>query len=197
MPAFLIHDPRCVFIHNPKTGGQALRHLLLQDGNYEGPVTGQLPESWSDAFSFAIVRNPFDRLVSAWKMFSEGVEDTGWKVPLDLKPGMSLAEFLDIVVDESIGYGDAKRAGKIRVRNHTLPQTHAYYGIDQADFLGRFEYYDRDVQTILDRIGLTSPSPEPRHVTRRGPYHQYFGKVTRHRAADYYAADLERFGYEY
>ena len=24
MSSFLIHDPPCVFIHNPKTGGQAL-----------------------------------------------------------------------------------------------------------------------------------------------------------------------------
>ncbi len=197
MPAFLIHQPRCVFIHNPKTGGQALRHLLLQKGHYEGPVTGEIPEPWRDAFSFAFVRNPFDRLISAWKMFSEGIEDTGWKVPLDLKPGMSLTEFLDIVVDESIGYSEPNRAGKIRVRKHTLPQTHAYYGIDQAGFLGRFEHYVRDVQTIFDRIGFATPPPKPRHVTRRGPYQEYFEEATRSRAGEYYAADLERFGYEF
>ena len=78
-----------------------------------------------------------------------------------------------------------------------MPQTHAYYGIDQADFVGRFEQYERDVQSILDRIGMKAPLPDPRHVTNRGPYREYYDDLTRHRAEQYYSADLKQFGYEY
>jgi hypothetical protein len=196
MPAFLIHNPRCVFIHNPKTGGQALREILLQ-GPCEGPVTGPLPPEWEQNFVFAMVRNPFDRLVSAWKMFTQGTADTGWRVPRDLNPQISLAGFMEIVTDESIGYGTAAREGRIRIRNHTLPQSHAYYAIGQADFVGRFENYQDDVAEIFRRIGLAHDPPAPRHVTRRGPYRQYFDEVTRRQAEAFYAADLQQFGYRF
>ena len=196
MPAFLIHQPQCVFIHNPKTGGQALRQLLL-GGEHEGPITGRLPEDWTPYFSFAFVRNPFDRLVSAWKMFTQGIEDTGWKVPVDIERGMSLSDFLGIVTDESIGFGSGDRSGPIRIRNHTLPQTHPYYAIDQADFVGRFETYHVDVARIFRRIGLSRSPPERRHVTDRGPYRQYFDEKTRTVAESYYAGDLRQFDYQY
>lgn len=199
MPSFLIKDlaeQPFVFIHNPKTGGQALRQILLS-GEYEGPVSGPPPDEWSAYFKFGFVRNPFDRLVSAWKMFSEGIEDTGWKIPLDLKPGMTLSEFLEIVTDDSIGYGESRRAGKIRIRNHTLPQTHKFYSIDVADFVGRFENFSADVTWVFEKLGIAKPPPQPRHVSKRGPYRQYFDDSTRTIAAGFYAADLQQFGYEF
>ncbi len=196
MPSFLIKQPRCVFIHNPKTGGQALRKVLLQ-GEFEGPLAGRLPDEWTRHFVFTFVRNPFDRLISAWKMFTEGIEDTGWKVPLDLQQGMSLADFLEVVTDESIGYGPGKRTGRIRVRNHTLPQTHDYYSLEQADYIGRFENYEIDVNRIFQRLGIDEAPPGPWHVTNRGPYRQYFDDATRLTAENYYAGDLERFEYQF
>lgn len=196
MPAFLILDPRCVFIHNPKTGGQALRHVLLER-EHEGPITGTLPDHWQGLFTFSFVRNPYDRLISAWKMFSQGIEDTGWKVPLDLKQGMDLEEFLSIVTDDSIGFGLGDRSGKRRIRNHTLPQTHAFYALDQATYLGRFESYESDVQYIFETIGLPPLVPEPKHVTKRGPYEQYFNARTREIATQYYATDLQQFEYQF
>lgn len=196
MPAFLIHDPRCVFIHNPKTGGQALRSILLKQP-HEGPKMGRLPQEWTQHFTFAFVRNPFDRLISAWKMFSDGIEDTGWKVPLDLEPGMSLKAFLEIVTDESIDIGSHERAGRTRVRNHTLPQTHEYYSIDQANFVGRFESFNEDVNKLFLRLQLNADLPSPKHVTKRGPYQQYFDTETLAVATEYYSQDLQTFGYQF
>ena len=75
-----------------------MRHVLLAL-DHEGPVTGALPMDWKQHYAFAFVRNPYDRLVSAWKMFTQGIADTGWKVPKDLKVGIELGEFLEIVMD--------------------------------------------------------------------------------------------------
>ena len=197
MPSFLILQPRCVFIHNPKTGGMALRNAIMEEGNFEGPITGPLPQQWQQEFSFGFVRNPFDRLVSAWKMFSLGVEDTGWRVPLDLQPGMDLSTFIQIAFDESIAFGMGTREGKVRIRNHTLPQTHEFYSIEQATFVGRFESFDQDVASILKQLGLPEQTLSPRHVSERGPYQDYFTDETRRLAEEYYAKDLEVFGYEF
>ena len=198
MPAFLIQDLAAepfVFLHNPKTGGQALRKILLES-RFEGPAIGPLPDAWQQHFCFSFVRNPFDRLISAWKMFSDGIEDTGWKVPLDLKPGMSLNEFLEIVTDDDIEFG-VSRNDRTRIRNHTLPQSHAFYNIDQADFVGRFESYSQDVVKVFDKLKISRQPPQPRHVTKRGPYRDYYDDDTRQIATDFYAADLQKFGYEF
>lgn len=197
MPAYFIKNPRCVFIHNPKTGGTTLRKLFMADGGFDGPLTGQLPDDWAQEFSFGFVRNPFDRLVSAWKMFSLGIDDTGWRVPEDLEAGMDLLSFMHIAFDESIPYCIGTRYGKGRIRNHTLPQTHEVYSLAQAKFIGRFENYNDDVNTIFAHLGLASRTLPKRNVSKRGPYQKYFNDQTRAMAEAFYAEDLKIFGYAF
>ncbi len=196
MTAFLVHEPRCVFIHNPKTGGMTIRSWLLKEGCFEGPVNGPLPESWMGEFKFAFVRNPFDRLVSAWKMFTEGVHNSDWRLPPTARPDMTLREFLDIVLDESIGFGPDRNYER-RIRNHTLPQVHPYYAIDKADFVGRFEQYEQGLETICRELHVDPIRPKRTHLTRRQPYPTYYDAETRQLATKYYAEDLARFGYQF
>jgi hypothetical protein len=198
MPAFLIDEPKCIFVHNPKTGGMTLRRELMDGREFHGPVTGRFPDSWRGYFAFGFIRNPFDRLVSAWKMFSLGIQDTGWCVPGDLKKKMNLLEFLKIATDETIPFRVGEMSGRVRIRNHTLPQSHEFYGLDQVDFLGRFETYDQDVRTIFRRIGLAERTLAARHVSSREKgYQQYFDQETREIAEAYYADDLSAFGYRF
>ena len=81
MAIFLIREPRCVFIHIPKTGGASIRHGVFK-GNVDGPKQGFIPENWKSLYKFAFVRNPYDRVISAWKMFSEGMEQSVWDLSL-------------------------------------------------------------------------------------------------------------------
>jgi hypothetical protein len=194
--AFLIHQPRCVFIHIPKTAGRSMRDVLFA-GGHDGPVDGPLPEAWRGHFAFAIVRNPFDRLVSAWKMFSEGTDGVDWPYPRDGQRGIGLRGFLDILTDDSITYDPPRRTFEQRIRGHALPQTHPFYCLDRADFVGRFEDLHDDWSRLADQLGLACRELPRVNTTSRGPYQLYFDDDTRTVAERFYADDLDRLGYRF
>ena len=70
-----------VFMHIPKTGGASIGQLCASTGiaiighNIRNPdyiSLAQYRRRHPDIFSFAIVRNPWDRLVSAYHFLSHG-----------------------------------------------------------------------------------------------------------------------------
>ncbi len=196
MAAFLILEPRSVFLHVPKTGGASIRHGFFNN-RYEGPCQGSVPEEWSDLFKFGFVRNPFDRLISAWQMFAQGMENTVWEHPGQECQDISLGKFLDIAMDESIPYDGVRSTVPRKIRHHALPQTHPFYCIDQADFMGRFERLEDDFQEILDRLGIPrQPLNHMNKTNRVKKTMDYFDPETWQRAVEFYAEDFDRLGYE-
>ena len=196
MPIFFLEPANCVFIHIPKTGGGSIRRGLFQ-GAVEGPEFGEMPAAWRGKFAFCFVRNPFDRLISAWKMFTQGMQDSVWAYPADGDPTLSLAAFLDIVEDERVGDGIARQTFAQKVRQHTLPQTHPLNSLSDADFVGRFERYQADLAHVLARIGRPGVAAAHMNRTVRGDYRDYFDTDTRARAEAFYAEDLSRLGYRF
>jgi hypothetical protein len=184
-----------VLIHIPKTGGTSIRRGYFGE-NYEGPVQGFVPRDWMLLFKFAFVRNPYDRIVSAWKMFSAGTSQSTFERPPDAKPAISLREFLDIATDESIPY-DSRDTWEQKIRHHTIPQTHPYNCLDRADFAGRFENLRADFRVICGRLGI-GPSRLPHwNRSRHLDYRTYFDAETREITGRAFEEDLRRLGYSF
>ena len=196
MAAFLILEPRCVFLHVPKTGGASIRRDFFKN-RYEGPVQGAIPEEWSELFKFGFVRDPFDRLISAWQMFANGMDNTVWEHPGEECRGISLREFMKIVMDESVPFDGRRLSIGRKIRHHAMPQTHPFYCIDQADFVGRFERLEEDFQTVLDRLGIPRQSlGHMNQSNRQKKTMEYFDPETWQLAVDFYAQDFAELGYE-
>ena len=196
MAAFLILEPRCVFLHVPKTGGASIRRGFFKN-QYEGPVQGEVPEDWQELFKFGFVRNPFDRLISAWKMFSSGMDDTVWEHPGEDCTGITLREFMEIVLDDSIPYDGRRSTTSRKIRHHAMPQTHPFYCLDQADFIGRFEQLAEDFQIVLKRLGVADqPLPHLNRGKRSTATMDCFDTETWQMAVDFYAQDFLEFGYQ-
>ena len=196
MGAFLIKDPKCIFIHIPKTGGASIRHGIF-GSNYQGPVFEEIPREWEDLFSFTFVRNPYDRMISAWKMFSTGMINSVWS--FNNEPplmGIDFVEFLKLATDESIEYS-SRRTMESRLRHHTLPQTHPYHCFQHAKFVGRFESLAEDFEYISKIIGLTNYSLEHWNRTSRKPYQAYYDEKSFDLVSKHYKGDIERFGYTF
>ena len=93
MSCFLLKDIDAVFIHVPKTAGVSIRQGVFR-GRWEKEWL--MPKRWEDKYAFAIVRNPYDRLISAWKMLTKGTDF------IEHQSDISLHDFVDIAMDESI-----------------------------------------------------------------------------------------------
>ncbi len=203
MPLFHLNKPPCLFAHLPKTGGNSIRNVVF-GGDYDGPWFGEeLPESWRELFSFGFVRNPFDRLVSAWKMFTEGTEDDAWHLPEGGAIELSLADTIRLGLNPEAQFGHSLYNGirptpLTRFKNHILPQSHPYHGLQHVQFIGRFERLREDFQTVADRLDLqVREIPRSNWTRRRGSYRDYYDAETRQLATRFLADDLERFGYSF
>lgn len=202
MPLFHLNNPPCLFVHIPKTGGNSIRNVVF-GGDYEGPWFGdQLPEQWQGLFGFGFVRNPYDRLVSAWKMFTEGTEDDAWHLPEGGPLRMTLAETINMGMDPDAPFGhprynQIKPTPYTRFKNHILPQSHPYHGLQHVEFIGRFENLQHDFATIAERLKLPVRELPRSNWTRPGQYQDFFDAETRQLADEFLAEDLRRFNYSF
>lgn len=202
MPIFRIKKPECVFAHVPKTGGNTIRNVVF-DRQYEGPWFGDtLPKEWKPLFSFGFVRNPFDRVVSAWKMFCEGTADDAWELPEGGPLEFSLNDVLRLGLDRNAAFGhprynQVRPDAVIRLKNHIIPQTHPYHGLQHVEFIGRFESLQSDFDYVCDRLNIDSITLPRTNWTHRSRYQDYFDGESRRLAEELYRKDLNDFGYQF
>jgi hypothetical protein len=101
-------------------------------------------------FTFAFLRNPWDRAVSAWFYSKRKHKDC------------SLVKWL-------------KRHPQVHANLYQTQCSFIYAGIKTVDFLGRFENFEQDARKVLDRIGYPDLSLLHCNVTTdRQPYQEYY-----------------------
>lgn len=102
---------------------------------------------------------------------------------------------MDIAEDETIPLDRGDYLSKLRL--HAIPMTHAFYHLDRAEFIGRFERFRPDFLAIARMLNVDAATvPE----FRRGKPYDYRGWYTPkliHRAQSVFRNDLEAFGYDF
>lgn len=180
------------FVCVPKTGSQAVSAWLeshfrqwgnaghavesLNDWHASLPeveATKQLAFSVYDLWSFAIVRNPFDRLVSYCAAFDEDFAND---------PHGSLRRALETAID-----GDVNR--------WMMPQAIITQGVKSVF---RFESFADAEKRIRFRLGIEDASPIPAiNESSHQRYPVYFTSELKEMAESFYAEDLRTFEYRF
>ena len=188
----------CVFVHTPRTGGVSVSTALF--GWNAGGHETLLDYTWiygrdelARRFSFAFVRNPWDRLYSAWRFLRAGGTEPGDRKFAD----QHLAGYRDFS-DWVARWLTPDRA---RAFVHLVPQ-HLYVSLAgdrrDVDFLGRFEYLADDFASLAHLLGVERSLA---HLNRApGPTSNYRAAYTdeaRAIAANVYAQDIDWFGYRW
>jgi hypothetical protein len=181
------HQRRLLFIHIARTGGTSIEAALVGRDWWEvDPPSKHLSASqtrtrygdavWNDYHTFAVVRNPWDRLVSMWA--------TGWwqeaaNAPADLP-------FRDFVQT-------------LQPHPNEIYQSLHYHEIldEPVDSILRFESLPADFADLLHRRGCDGVPLPHREQRQRGSYREYYDVDTRRHVERVFAADIARFDYTF
>ena len=201
------HDHQCIFTHVPKTAGKSIRYLFgLPEFEQDYKANGAniehgfghkcLLESVNEwyfhkYFKFSFVRNPFDRIVSAYSYLDNGGCNAFDKQFRDEHLVPYKGDFRAFVEDLS---------GFLASSQHFRPQV-VWLCDDRGklltDFIGRYESLERDASVVGKRFGLPCREVPFLNASKRMPYRAYYDDSTRRRVAQAYGDDLELFSYRF
>ena len=185
---------RCVFIHIPKTAGTSVVDSLFgQDSRHARWSVYQQanPKKFQEYFKFCFVRNPWDRLLSAYLFLRRGgmnEADAAW-AQQNLADYDEFESFvLNWVNDQNIWKWV-----------HFRPQYDWICDENQQclmDFVGRMESIDADFQHVADRLRPSAKLPV-KNRTRTDHYSTYYTDAMRDIVARVYRVDIQMFDYEF
>lgn len=191
------HRYKCIFVHNPKAAGQSITKAF-DGGDHphekmpEGTAVYQAStEVWlktiakhPNYFSFAVVRNPWDRFVSGCK-FCNSTKDR----PLE-----------DILCNLPMPYTNSTGTNIDHDWFHITMTQHEFLYRDGkliVDYLIRFENLQEGFDVVCDRIGKPRMKLPHENATDHYHYEKYFTPEALEMFNNHFQMDIRTFGYEF
>ncbi len=177
-----------MFFSNNKVAQTSINRHLLKDRCIVRKDDHQRYDAKLDSvdfgsvWKFTIVRNPWDRVVSAFSYL---------KVRKRLSMDIRSMKFENFVMNVLQKHGTALDA-------HFEPQfPNAFHDGDCfVDFIGRMENIESDWKTIAQSISALLDLPH-RNKSKHKDYRSYYGPKTAEVIRDLYSEDIDKFGYSF
>jgi hypothetical protein len=179
------HQYKVIFIKQRKAASESIKAAFgVKRGSQEwrAYTDGVLDPNWSardpSYFVFAVVRNPFDRLISSWKYL----------------PAYRKKNLAEVLKNPPMEGHDFRHLTRPQIAILKDPAT----GKLVVDDLIRFEALQEDFDRICDKVGKPRVQlPHKNWSWRWSGYQSYFDDGTRKLATEMFAEDLEVFGYRF
>lgn len=199
-------DLKAIFVHVPKTGGQAIHKVLQLPSTTEAlygvvndvelthataaMVRERRPVEFANYFKFGFVRHPLERLVSEYFFSLQG----GYRPYLPVYAGLDFATFVRRVA-QLVATPDLSHA----IACHLYPQTAFLYDGDTllVDYVGRHELFEAGMLEVARRLNLKILSLPKVNASEHEPWLAYYDDETMEIAVATYRQDFERFGYTF
>tara|TARA_R110002012_G_scaffold220618_1_gene392257 strand:+ start:8306 stop:9805 length:1500 start_codon:yes stop_codon:yes gene_type:complete len=175
------HKHKLIFIHIPRTGGTSFEYLFGYHANKDNYKEKHISASetreivghnrWDSYFKFAIVRNPYDRIISAWKR--------GF---YEQSPSEDLYDFL-------LKYKPAKHENSSFIYSDIIDLP--------LDYIAKFENIEKEYQFIKDKFNLHLDLPNFEKSKRSKAYQPYYNKKTKAIVTYWYRKDLKKYDYNF
>ncbi len=195
--AIKLDSLKLVYVPIPKVANHSIKKVLAQKVGMRGKLSAHKYD-WNYValntlsaipyYSFSMVRNPLDRLVSCYvqKLEMKQASTLFWKYGNQLKKGISFYEFANFV---------CKTPDSIADRHFKSQHCFLFYNNQLVvDYVGRFENLEEDWGKIAERFELESLS----HVNKsiRLDLNKYYSKELAETVAVRYQKDIKLLGYE-
>jgi hypothetical protein len=136
------------------------------------------PEKWRTYYKFCFIRNPYDKIVSAWNHVDR------FNIPFK--------NYLNL----------EKKCNDVEYMHMFMPQVRNIIDIDgkiNINFIGKFENLEQDFQKVLQNIGFTTITHETeKEMNKRPhkPYYEYYDQETLNRVNHLLQEDFEKLDYK-
>lgn len=201
-------DKKFLFIHIPKTGGNAIRLALLDYADDE-LVFNEKQQAYNEAKQepqrFGI-RNPhidldkhgtLAKAHSRWDEKKLGQWDSYYKFACVRNPWDRL---VSLYFSPHLGRGSFDEAEFIHMINDTKKGNQSAYVIEDGevatDFLIRFERLKQDFERLSRELGII-PNLSCVNQGKHRPYREYYNNKTKDLVYRLYQRDIDLFGYEF
>lgn len=192
---------QCIFIHIPKTAGLSVCKALF--GNYAGGhqtydffVKKFGVRTVNSYFKFTFVRNPWDRLASAYFFLQKG--------GINEADAAFAEKYLSGISSFESFVNDWLTQDKLDLYYHLVPQykfitSHNDPGKLMVDFVGRFENLREGFKIICDTIGISNRALLNENATSDSKikYKALYTEEMKQKVAALYAADIQLFEYSF
>lgn len=198
------HKHKCIFVHIPKCAGASIRRTLggpnsesydsKRNIHIDHATASELKAYYTNGefeeyFKFSIVRNPFDRMVSAYFYY---IKRTGVR-----------GSFYEFVTKTGIYQEVLQKNPSSAISSVLINIRPAYdylYDLEGnllVDFVGRFEDLQRSWAKITRKLKVDYLLTEHLNQSRRKPYQIYYTQRVRSLVSSRFENDLKVFGYGY
>lgn len=160
------------------THGRLWKHSTLSD--IDGLVSDQ---DVQDMFTFTLVRNPWDRMVSYYHWLqTQSFEN----IFVKFAKSMEFADFLKLSPVIA-----SMKAAPARIYMTSRG------GVEKCDLYIRLEHFKSDVAPLEDHLGFSIDLPQENMSDRNVAYQTYYSDDLRMHVGDICKEDIERFRYRY
>lgn len=193
---------RGIFIHVPRTGGVMMsRHvwpwatrlyMAHITASYCRDIIGKL--AWDKIFTFAFVRNPWERILSRYFTYSNYTRFH------KIDRSMTFEEYLNHhpMILGSVAYNgwilnDEIWSQKLFLVGDLLDDDDDPI----VDFVGRFEKFDEDFGFVCDKLEIPKNWRQKNESGKKYDYHDYYTDETRKLIEKRCKWEIEKYGYQY
>ena len=190
---------KSIFIHIPKAAGVSVKRSIFGENFQAGHHFLYKYElifskkDFNNYFKFTIVRNPWDRLFSAYNFLSKGGltdEDHNW-----FQDNLSKYKDFDDFVKKWVNRKNIYRY------THFIPQYHYIRSSKRkigVDFIGKLENIESDFIYISNKLNLGEINLKYINKTEgKANYKKYYNEQTIQIVRQVYKQDIELFNYEF
>ena len=189
-------ETKSIFIHIPKCAGISISKMIY--GNLAGGHTTLeeyldifRPHDIQNYFIFTVVRNPWDRIVSAFHFLKSGGlsdRDRAWTKE-NIAQYRDFSTFCEHWLNEE----------NILKYHHFRPQYQYFLDRNKKirpDFICFFENLDADIQYVCEKLKITN-NLKKNNTSQHKPYQSYYNERSMKIVEDVYKEDIKILGYNF
>lgn len=178
---YINEDLKIIYFDVPKAASTSIRKSLFNNNNNLSLTEPVYP--LEEYLKFTFVRNPYNRIVSNYTMFTQNKFRIDQIKQFHPNPqSMSFDDFVELI--------------EIHDNHHWRPQVDFLDGYD-IDFIGRVENFNADYNSILKKIGQDTTTAPHENRTFHKPYTDFINTKNIERINNIYIKDFKTLGYDY